>query len=59
MDMNQTTDHEEILMLRKQVDTMAAQVAEMHSLMQGLANALNNPMLKAMLPPQMRGMLGG
>jgi len=38
---------------------MEAQIAEIHALMKGFANALNSPMLKAMLPPQMRGMLGG
>lgn len=35
------------------------QVTEIHAFVSGFAQALNNPMLKAMLPPQMRGMLGG
>lgn len=38
---------------------LCERVREMHLLMSQLASALNNPMLKAMLPPQMRGMLGG
>lgn len=38
---------------------MQKQVAEMHAVIKGLAETLNNPMLKAMLPPHMRGMLGG
>jgi hypothetical protein len=35
------------------------QVAEIHEFVSGLAGALNSPMVKAMLPPNMRGMLGG
>lgn len=38
--------------------TMRKQVAEIHAFVNGLAQALNNPMLKAMLPPQLRGMVG-
>jgi hypothetical protein len=37
---------------------LQAQVSEIHAFVSGLAGALNNPMLKAMLPPQFRGMIG-
>jgi len=40
-------------------EDMRRQVNETHAFVKSLAEALNNPMLKAMLPPQMRGMLGG
>jgi hypothetical protein len=33
------------------------QIAEIHAFLNGIAGALNNPMVKAMIPPQMRGML--
>lgn len=38
---------------------MEKQVAEIHEFVSGLAGALNSPMVKSMLPPNMRGMLGG
>lgn len=50
---------ETVAVSRDEFETVAKQVAEIHEFISGLSNALNNPMLKAMLPPQMRGMLGG
>lgn len=44
---------------REEFDTVAKQVAEIHEFIKGLAGALNSPMVKSMIPPQMRGMLGG
>lgn len=44
---------------REEFETLSRQVSEIHTFISGLADALNNPMLKAMLPPHMRGMLGG
>jgi hypothetical protein len=38
---------------------MRKEVAEIHAFIANLTAAMNNPMLKAMLPPQYRGMLGG
>lgn len=43
---------------RAEFETVRDQVAEIHAFISGLAGALNNPMLKAMLPPQFRGMIG-
>lgn len=44
---------------REEFDKVAQQVREIHSFVSGIANALNSPMVKAMLPPNVRGMLGG
>lgn len=43
----------------KDLEQMEKQIAEIHQFISGLAGALNNPMVKAMLPPNVRGMLGG
>lgn len=43
---------------RAEFEDLQAQVKEIHAFVSGLAQALNNPMLKAMLPPQFRGMMG-
>lgn len=40
-------------------EAVAKQVSEIHAFLNGIANALNNPMLKAMLPPNMRAMIPG
>lgn len=50
------TEHPYITM---RVEEMAKQIAEIHGFVSNLSTAMNNPMLKAMLPPQYRGMLGG
>lgn len=59
----QYTDHKRTCDMRPisvgDIAPLVQQVAEMHAVIKGLAEALNNPMLKAMLPPPMRGMLGG
>lgn len=44
---------------REEFVALQKQVTEIHEFIQGVANALNSPMVKAMLPPNMRGMLGG
>lgn len=44
---------------RDEFERMAVEVREIHTFVKALAEALNSPMLKAMLPPQVRGMLGG
>lgn len=44
---------------REEFETLAKQIAEIHEFVSGLAGALNSPMVKAMLPANMRGMLGG
>lgn len=44
---------------REEFEALQGQVREIHAFIQGVAGALNNPMLKSMLPPNMRGMLGG
>lgn len=43
--------------MEKKVDEIHEKVSEIHAIFTNLSEALNNPMLKAMLPPQMRGML--
>lgn len=42
---------------RAEFDDMRQKIDEMHKFVAGIANALNNPMLKAMLPPQMRDLM--
>ena len=44
---------------REEFEDLHRKVSEIHAFMNGIAGALNNPMVKAMIPPQMRGMLGG
>lgn len=44
---------------RKEYEVLAKQVTEIHEFISGLAGALNSPIVKSMLPPHMRGMLGG
>lgn len=44
---------------REEFEKVAKQIAEIHEFISGLAGALNSPMVKSMLPPNMRGMLGG
>lgn len=44
---------------RAEFEALQKQVGEIHEFVSLLAAALNNPMLKAMIPPQYRGMLGG
>ena len=44
---------------REEFVALQKQVADIHTFIEGLAGALNSPMVKAMLPPNMRGMLGG
>lgn len=43
---------------RAEFEELQKQVREIHAFINGVAGALNNPMLKAMLPPQVRGMIG-
>lgn len=50
------TEHPYITM---RVEETAKKVDEIHEFIKGLAAALNSPMVKSMLPPNMRGMLGG
>lgn len=38
---------------------MRQQIADIHKFIAGIASALNSPMVKTMLPPNVRGMLGG
>lgn len=45
--------------MKGDIEDLEKKVAEMHEFVSMLAGALNNPMLKAMIPPQYRGMLGG
>lgn len=47
----------ELPVTREEFEKMAAQVAEIHAFLNGIASALKSPMLAAMLPPQMRAML--
>lgn len=42
---------------RAEFEHVAKQVEEIHAFIKGVGEALNNPMLKSMLPPQMRGMI--
>lgn len=44
---------------REEFDTLRSQVADIHAFIEGLAGALNNPMVRAMMPPNMRGFIGG
>lgn len=44
---------------REEFENLQKQVAEIHEFVAGLAGALNSPMVKSILPPNMRGMLGG
>lgn len=44
---------------RAEFVALQKQVAEIHAFINGVAGALNSPMVKSMLPPNMRGMLGG
>lgn len=43
----------------QEFETMRKQVADIHAFIEGLAGALNNPMVRAMMPPNMRGFIGG
>jgi hypothetical protein len=43
---------------REEFEIVAKQVAEIHGFLTGVANALKSPMLRSMLPPQFRDMLG-
>jgi hypothetical protein len=43
---------------REEFDTVARQVSEIHQFIQGLGQAFNNPMIQAMLPPNLRNMIG-
>jgi len=45
--------------MENQVADIHAKVTEIHAFLNGIAQALNNPMLAAMLPPQMRAMIPG
>lgn len=56
--MEETTE-KEIPVSREEFERVAQQVQEIHAFVSGVAEALNNPMLKAMMPAHMRGMLGG
>lgn len=44
---------------REEFEVLAKQTAEIHEFIQMLGSALNNPMVRAMVPANMRGMLGG
>lgn len=44
---------------RAEFDTLRSQIADIHAFIEGLAGALNNPMVRAMMPPNMRGFIGG
>jgi len=41
----------------KDLEQMERQIAEIHQFMTGIANALNSPMVKSMLPANLRGMI--
>ena len=43
---------------REEFDKLAKQVDEIHQFISGLAQAFNNPMIQAMLPPNLRAMIG-
>jgi hypothetical protein len=43
----------------KDFQTLRQQSADIHAFIEGLAGALNNPMVRAMMPPNMRGFIGG
>lgn len=43
--------------MEKKVDEIHEKVSEIHEIFTGLAAALNNPMIKAMMPPNLREML--
>lgn len=45
--------------LRKQQLETARKVDEIHAFIQGLSQALNNPMIQAMIPAHLRNSLGG
>lgn len=51
--------HGYVPVTREEFDIVAKQVADIHEVVSALAAALNNPMLKSMLPPQIRAMFGG
>lgn len=55
--MNDNDVVENVPVSREEFETMAKQVAEIHSFLTGIANALKSPMLRSMLPPQFRDML--
>lgn len=44
---------------REEFETLSKQVTEIHEFIQLLSGALNNPMVRAMIPANMRGQLGG
>lgn len=44
---------------RAEFDTLRSQIGDIHAFIEGLAGALNNPMVRAMMPPNMRGFIGG
>jgi len=50
---------ETVTVPREEWEEMKKMVSDIHDFISGVAGALNNPMVKAMLPPNMRGMLGG
>jgi hypothetical protein len=43
---------------REEFEKLSQQVTEIHQFVSGLAQALNSPMVKSMLPANLRGMLG-
>jgi len=42
---------------RAEFETLQKQVAEIHAFLNGIAQTLKNPMVAAMLPPNMREMI--
>lgn len=44
---------------REEFEALAKQTAEIHSFIQMLGSALNNPMVRAMIPANLRGNIGG
>lgn len=44
---------------REEFETLCRQVSEIHAFVTGIAGALKNPMLRNMIPPQLKGMIGG
>jgi len=43
----------------KDLEKMEQQIAEIHEFIQMLGTALNNPMVRAMIPANLRGNIGG
>lgn len=52
------TETETVTVPRAEFETLVKQVAEIHEFIGILTQAMNNPMVRAMIPGNLRGQLG-